>query len=357
MAELSYFGTANPKKMKKSYLILMHTLYWFYNFGWDDLIGHLFSKDGVFSWARMIHPMSVSQYLLFPLIFYINYFFILPRFFQRKQYRYTWIAWILLLISFIGLRYLIQEVLFLHWFGYTNYYKGTTFLYYVFDNIYFGGSLIVMSSLLWLVNGLITAEKEKTMLQEEKRLAEVSFLRNQINPHFIFNTMNNIYSLVYHRSEQALPAIEKLSGIMRYIMSDSDTDKTELSGEIKYLQNYIQLQSLRSADDAVVDFKMEGNPQGKYIAPLLLIPFVENGFKHGVINDVNHPLVIRIYIGDDSIELHCINKIKSGPKDHSSGIGLENVKRRLTLLYPYHHTLILDQTGADYTAKLKIKLS
>lgn len=193
-------------------------------------------------------------------------------------------------------------------------------------------------------------------MQEEKRKAEVSFLRSQVNPHFIFNTMNNIYSLVYHQSKKALPAIEKLSGIMRYVMKDSDAEKIELTKEIDYLKNFIELQSLRSKGDAKVDLMIGGNLNGKMIVPLLLIPFVENGFKHGVLNDETNPFKIKFSLEENKMTFFCSNKIAAGAKDESSGIGLQNVKRRLELLYPDNYQLQIHHDKNQYTSTLTINL-
>jgi LytS/YehU family sensor histidine kinase len=215
---------------------------------------------------------------------------------------------------------------------------------------------MVISFFLWLINDLIKTQKENTILQEEKRNAEVSFLRSQINPHFIFNTMNNIYSLVYHQSEKALPAIEKLSGIMRYVMKDNDGEKIELTKEIDYLKDFIELQSLRSVGEANVKFDIEGNTEGKMIAPLLLVPFVENGFKHGVVNDDENPFLINLIIEKNKLFFQCSNKIAVGRKDESSGIGLQNVKRRLELLYADQYHLNIDHSEKYYTITLNIEL-
>ncbi|MEO7311156.1 MAG: histidine kinase [Chitinophagaceae bacterium] len=342
--------------MKKAQVVLLHIVFWFYKFGFYETFGQFFHPDKKFDWSEYLSPLGLSHLIIFPVIFYLNYLVIMPRFFKTKQYKKALLGFIALLLLFVLIRYLVQELLFLKWFGSTNYADGTTIAYYIFDNTYFGGSIIVMSILLWLINDIIIKEKEKTILIREKRHAEISFLRSQINPHFIFNTMNNIYSLVYHKSDKALPAIEKLSGIMRYVMKDSDAEKIELTKEVTYLNNFIELQSLRSKDEAVVQFTVEGSTDGKMIAPLLLIPFVENGFKHGVTNDVAHPLIMKLFVAANTLKFVCINKISDGKKDESSGIGLQNVRRRLDLLYPGNYTLNVDQTTEQYSTQLTINL-
>lgn len=342
--------------MKKQTVILIHFFYWFYKLIGASLIGQFFYQKVTFDLKDFTQPLILSSIFLSFLIFYLNYFFVLPKYFKTKQYKKAWLGWLALLLLWISLRYLIEEVLFLHFLGVSNYFKGTPIIYYMFDNIYYALPPMVISFFLWLINDLIKTQKENTILQEEKRNAEVSFLRSQVNPHFIFNTMNNIYSLVYHQSDKALPAIEKLSGIMRYVMKDSGGEKIELTKEIGYLRDFIELQSLRSVGEAKVNFTVIGDAEGKMIAPLLLVPFVENGFKHGVLTDEENPFVIKLTIEKKNLTFLCSNRIAGGKKDESSGIGLENVKRRLELIYPHQYQLNIDHVDKQYTITLTINL-
>ena len=341
--------------MKKQTIILIHSIYWIYIIG-ANIGRQIFNNNTPFNLDDLLRPLKISFILLSFLIFYANYLFVLPKYFRTRQYTKAWIGWIILLALWIVLRYVIEEVIFLHLFGITNYFKDVPIAYYIFDNLFWGIPPLLASFLLWVTNDLIKTEKEKSKLQEEKRHAEVSFLRSQINPHFIFNTMNNIYSLVYHKSEKALPAIEKLSGIMRYVMKDNEEEKIELTKEINYLKDFIELQSLRSVGEANVQFTIEGDPEGKMIAPLLLVPFVENGFKHGVLNDDENPFLINLAIEKNNLTFRCSNKIAGGKKDDSSGIGLQNVKRRLELLYPDEYQLNIDHSEKQYTITLNIEL-
>jgi len=342
--------------MKKAHIILIHCLFWLYKFSSYQLVGQFVSSEIKFSLPDLLQPLNLSYYLLNFIVFYTNYLFILPHYFKAKQYTKAWIGWILLLVCFIFLRYLVEEVMFPKFIGIKNYTNATTIGFYIFDNIYYGAPIIIMSFFIWLVNDIITSEKEKTILAEQKYNAEVSFLRNQINPHFIFNTMNNIYSLVYLKSEKALSAIEKLSTIMRYVMKESDAKKIALSKETDYLNNFIDLQSLRVKGDSAVDFTINGETDNKMIAPLLLLPFVENGFKHGVTNDSERPFKIALTIKNNTIYFTCSNTIAIGKKDESSGIGLKNVKRRLALIYPNKHKLEITQINGEYKSHLVIEL-
>jgi two-component system, LytTR family, sensor kinase len=342
--------------MKKSLKILMHCLFWFYTFAWRELIGAMFySKESV-SLSYFLDPLALSHYILYPLTFYFNYFFILPRYYKKSKVAQSWVGWVLLLVSFIALRYLIQEVLFWHWLGIKNYNEGTTISYYIFDNLYYGGILIIMSTLFWILDDNIKSQKENLILLEEKKTAQLAFLKNQVNPHFIFNTLNNIYSLVSSKSDKALPSIEKLSQLMRYMYKESDAPQVSLQNEIDYIASFIDLQSIRLSNKESVQYSFSGNIGQYNIAPLLLIPFIENMFKHGILNQVEKPLQINIDIKNDTLFLSTSNYINTLHKDEASGIGLDNVKKRLALLYPDKHTLKIETKENIYTTNLQIKL-
>jgi two-component system, LytTR family, sensor kinase len=342
--------------MKRSLKIIMHSLFWFYIFAWREVIGSIFSAKEKLSLSYFLDPLALSHYVLFPIIFYFNYFFILPRYYKNRKIAQAWLAWILLLFVFIFLRYMIQEVLFWHWLGIKNYNEGTTISYYIFDNVYYGGILIIMSTLFWILDDNFKSQKENLVLLEEKKSAQLAFLKNQVNPHFIFNTLNNIYSLVSSKSDKALPSIEKLSQLMRYMYKDSDAPQVSLQNEIDYITSFIDLQRIRLSNKESIQYSFNGNIGQHKIAPLLLIPFIENMFKHGVLNQVEKPLQINIETKNDTLFLSTSNFINTLHKDDASGIGLDNVKKRLVLLYPDKHTLEIETKENIYTTNLQIKL-
>ena len=342
--------------MKKGVKILMHACFWFYTFAWRELIGGLFSDKRNYNLAYFLDPLAISHYILFPAVFYFNYFFVLPRFYKTRQIIKAWACWMLLLIAFIFIRYVVQEILFLQWLGIRNYTEGTSISYYIFDNIYFGGLLIVFSTLFWIVSDNISTQKEKIILLEEKKSAQLSFLKNQVNPHFIFNTLNNIYSLVSSGSDKALPSIEKLSQLMRYMYKDSEAEFVSLQNEKDYLDSFIDLQRIRLSKQESIQYIFEGSITDQKIAPLILIPFIENMFKHGILNQTEKPLIIKIIVRAKEIELQTSNYINTLHKDEASGIGLQNVQKRLSLLYPNNHTLTINNNGDLYICTLKINL-
>lgn len=196
-------------------------------------------------------------------------------------------------------------------------------------------------------------------LQAQQLDTEIKFLKSQISPHFLFNTLNNLFSIAQQKGNDELAdGISKLSGMMRYMIYESNVDRVSLQREIEYLQNCIMLHKLRYAEDEVkVVFDYPRVMEGVFVAPMLFIPFVENAFKHGV--SINHTSEIKISFAVNEKELifTCENTVYGTTRmgGESSGIGLENIKRRLALVYPGTHILEMHDRGGKYNVALKIK--
>ncbi len=200
------------------------------------------------------------------------------------------------------------------------------------------------------------SQKYKDELIKERQAGEIALLRSQVNPHFLFNTLNNIYSLVYNKSDEAPEAVMKLSSIMRYMLYDSNTDFVPVANEIEYLNSFIELQQLRITQRKYVDIKVLGAMENRTIAPMLLIPFVENAFKHG---DKNREpgIIIRLNLLDDRLIFtveNFLRKNNTNTPEDSGGFGLENIKRRLGLLYPDKHELKINLTDETFKIELTI---
>jgi LytS/YehU family sensor histidine kinase len=196
-------------------------------------------------------------------------------------------------------------------------------------------------------------------METEKLTAELAFLKSQINPHFLFNTLNNICSLARKKSDVTENAIIRLSQIMRYMLDDSHDTRVSLSKEVEYLHNYIELQRLRLTDKVKIQITVEGNPEFVLIEPLLLIPFVENAFKHGVSYLEEAEIRIELKIQETLLTFQVENNVirfAEAKPDPVSGIGLKNIKRRLDLLYPEKHALEIQDNGIKYHVMLRINL-
>jgi LytS/YehU family sensor histidine kinase len=205
------------------------------------------------------------------------------------------------------------------------------------------------------------SELIQSQLQANQLSTEIKFLKSQINPHFLFNTLNNLFSMAQEKGNDELAdGISKLSGMMRYMIYDSNANGVPLNKEIAYLEDCITLNKLRYADDEVkVIFGHPAQTGNAAIAPMLFIPFVENAFKHGVSIGHTSDIDISIVLSDHRLFFTCINPKYSAIKkmeDEKSGIGLENVKRRLDLLYPGKHNLQINEDEGKYIVKLEIDL-
>jgi two-component system LytT family sensor kinase len=189
---------------------------------------------------------------------------------------------------------------------------------------------------------------------------ELDFLRSQISPHFMFNLMNTLVSMARKKSELMEPSLISLSQLMRYMLYDSDGDQISLDKEIEYLKNYINLQLLRFGDNLRLNLFVSGNFEGYHIEPMLLIPFVENSFKHGAAM-IGEPIIdVAINMDENkrTLKLMVMNNIsrEEAVTDKNSGIGLTNVRRRLALLYPGNHSILIEKSDTTFIVNLEINL-
>lgn len=195
--------------------------------------------------------------------------------------------------------------------------------------------------------------------EQEKTDTELSYLKAQINPHFLFNTLNSIYSLAITKSNNTPDAIVKLSGLMRYVITDASHDFVPLEKEINYITDYIELQKIRLDDTVAVKYEIKGNVKGKQIAPLILIAFIENAFKHGVNPEEESAIDISVTIEGDSLLLAVRNNKVTHLQDGEvvNGMGIENATSRLQLLYPAKHTLEIQNQSTFFKVELTIDLA
>lgn len=209
-----------------------------------------------------------------------------------------------------------------------------------------------------LTNYLYSQEKAREQERRERLQSELSFLRSQISPHFIFNVLNSIVYLIRSRSPLAEPVTIKLSDQMRYMLYESADTQIPLEKELDYLKNYVELQKIRFEEDVDIRLNIENKAGAQIIEPLLLIPFVENAFKHGVGLIENPVIDIAVRFTEKELSFMVRNKVASGSpetKDNSSGIGLRNVIRRLELLYPDTHRLEVKQEDNWFTVHLSLQ--
>jgi two-component system, LytTR family, sensor kinase len=203
--------------------------------------------------------------------------------------------------------------------------------------------------------------RERQELENQTMQSELRFLKSQINPHFLFNTLNNLYALTLKKSEDAPEIVIKLSEMMRYMLYDCNEKQVLLSKEIEYLQNYLDLERLRQHKTTDIQFDVIGDIGQQTIAPLLFIPFLENSFKHGITNTLEASFIhIRLTAKGNQVEFDIVNsrpvQLPSTGMKRSGGIGLVNVKRRLQLLYPEAYQLDIQENPDTYHVTLKINI-
>ena len=196
-------------------------------------------------------------------------------------------------------------------------------------------------------------ELEKSMIQ-----AELSFLKSQIHPHFLFNSLNSIYYLALSKDDKAPEAILSLSDFLRFVTTESDQSRIPLEKEVKMLEEYIHLQGLRTSEKFDLQFQVVGALRDYSIMPLTFIPFVENAFKYGISANTDSFVHIEVKVNDGSLAFSCDNSVVSGVnnRNHSEGIGLENIRKRLELTYPEHYSLKIDADSQVFHVNLLIDL-
>jgi two-component system LytT family sensor kinase len=283
--------------------------------------------------------------------FYLNAYVLTPRLFVRKKYA----AYVALLALLFAAIMSVDAFLFIVVFGIPHFslLRGSVFHLSTFL------LAIAISTAFRLVKDRMAADRAAQQKQEENLKTELSFLRSQINPHFIFNILNNLVALEQMRSPELGPTILKLSSLMQYMLYETDEEKVPLNNEVEYLQSYIDLQRQRFGTKVPVTVSLEDEPCVYEIEPMLLIPFVENAFKHGV-GMIDHP-AIDIGLRVEGGILHFSVRNRYNPasaevKDKSSGIGLGNVSRRLKLLYGDQQVLHISREEGWFIVTLEINL-
>ena len=292
-------------------------------------------------------------------VVYINLMTLLPR--LSKTLR--WYVYGLLLLASLVFFVWINTQLFNNWSAYL--FKNLFFISYYnwWETVSFFIAFIVITSLLKLSKSWFAInDLQQRLLAIEKQKVDMELLalKAQVNPHFFFNTLNSIYSLSLDKDARLPSAVLQLSGIMRYYLYESKDERVSLEKELKILQDYIELQRIRSNEKLDMKMHIDGDIAGKKIAPLILITFVENAFKHGAKGGSGNPF-IHLNIVTKENELYFTLSNNKGTVDdielkEYNGIGLENVRRRLSLLYPNKHRLNIHDEADQFTVELKMNV-
>ncbi len=342
---------------QRNRVLLLHLSFWcvYLSFFFYQVSSH--QRGPEFNWEHVLTIVSI-QLTFAILIAYLNYFYFLPRFLSHKN------VWLYLLEFGVSFAIVMFTRIHLQRYLLDGYTHREEYLYdprFVIQVIAINLFIVIFVGLIRFAVDWFEFEAKQKAVENERLIAELNFLKAQINPHFLFNTLNNLYSLAYTKSENTTEVIAKLSQMMRYMIYDSNHPFVPLNKEIEYMQNYISLERLRLNNEIPISFGIEGNTENVMITPLIFITFLENAFKHGISNNQSGAWVtISIALNGRECTYEVKNsKIPSAQKnkEEKSGIGLQNVQRRLALSYPERYTLHVEDLPDSYFVQLKILLS
>jgi hypothetical protein len=307
---------------------------------------HIDWKTAIFNTG---HIVFTSLMILF---FYLNAYFLIPVYLNNRR---IW-QYMLILVALLFIWVLAASFLF----GPDKPHSGMAFhresLWVIFPFLFMWS----MGTVYRIVSDKVKTDQLLKEKENENLKTELSFLRSQVSPHFLFNVLNNMVALARLKSDRLEPSLIKLSGLMRYMLYESDEQKVPLEKEVEYVSSYIDLQKLRFGKDMKIQTRIEDFEGGKdLIEPMLLIPFIENAFKHGT-GLIDHPEIDISLSVDKGILEFCVKNKYNGDsieiKDKTSGIGLNNVMRRLNLLYDKRHSLAIEKEDGWFVVFLQLKL-
>lgn len=287
----------------------------------------------------------LSDALACSIIAYSNYYVLLPKIYGKGKYGLYILTVTVLIILVVLFRVYIQ--------GLTH--QSVSYTYFIRSVPAIGFYLI--STVIWFIVNLISAQRNEIELRNSQLASELKFLKLQLSPHFLFNTLNNIYSMAYFKDNNTAPAIMKLSEMMRHMLYEDQGRFVSLEKEIRFMENFIELWRLKLDEKPKIIFTHQGVKGSHRIAHLIFLVFLENAFKHG--NTINGTIEINMDINSrDMLFFHIRNDVIEARKtaEEESGVGLSNVKKRLNLIYPGKHELVLEQDATSFKVKLTLDL-
>ncbi|MEO0778933.1 MAG: histidine kinase [Bacteroidota bacterium] len=300
--------------------------------------------------------IELINVLFYGVVVYFNLFYLIPNYLSEKRF----VLYCLFLLLSVLLVTPIKMVIFYFLYTYVpeaqNTLVNNQILFFVSAFIFAGASTIVK-----IISDWVRYQRDRKELQTQTMQSELRFLKSQINPHFLFNTLNSLYALTLKKSDKAPEIVIKLSEMMRYMLYECNEKRVFLSKEVQYIRNYLDLEELRQGKDVDIDFLVKGQVGDQKIAPLMFIPFLENSFKHGLNNSIEQGFVhIELDVDRQGIHLSIENsKAETLPLQthrRSGGIGLVNVRRRLNILYPNQYELKIADAPNTYKVDLRIDL-
>lgn len=327
---------------------------------WNLSVDMLFDSSGK-RWEN-INAGGILFFLTFNIAYFsvyvLNYRVFAPRFLRLDKIPQFFLAFIAMVLCFASVRFFLEEVLTEYYFGVHNYYleRPNIVAIYLTDSAGYTMRPILFSSMVYL----FFRHREKTELLHELKVqhqeAQMSMLQSQIGPHFLFNTLNGFYSDLYDKNPEAANGILKLSQLLRYVTYEVKEDFMPLEKELKFLEDYLYFYKKRYENHFYVDLQINGEVGKQRIPSLILIHFVENVCKHGVIDDAKRPAKIQINIHKSYLEITTENNINSSEKYMDKGIGTENIKSRLDVLFKDDYELLYQSEDPVFKTYLKMPL-
>jgi sensor histidine kinase YesM len=290
-------------------------------------------------------------HLLWLALFYLNAFLFIPRFAYRRKVG----MYLLAILASIGVMLLVDALYFLLFIPRVDF---RLINYFAFNTLPIVFILISSTAYRLIIDRIETQQREKERIAENLK-TELSLLRSQVSPHFMFNVLNNMVALARKKSDLLEPSLIKLSQLLRYMLYETH-EKVPLQKETEYLQSYIDLQAQRFGKSVAIHSRFEIADGNQSIEPMLLIPYVENAFKHGVTMIQDPTIEIALQVNGNKLDFHVRNKFRAEGeevKDEASGIGMANVERRLRLLYPGKHRLTILREDPWFDVQLQIDLT
>jgi two-component system, LytTR family, sensor kinase len=289
----------------------------------------------------------------------VDYYFIVYSLFNRVLYKKGYFLFILAVLGIIAVSSLLRSELAV--FMNENYFMQgkqqppfSEILLSSFVNIFIWVLVLVTAKLIW---DKIQNQRYVQSVEKEKAVAELNFLKAQVNPHFLFNSLNSIYGYIDKNNKTARNILLQFSEMLRYQLYECNSDRVYLSKEIAYLRNYVLLQQYRKEESLVVQFNTDDDWEEFEIAPLLLVIFIENAFKYvSNFEDRENKIIISLHHKESKLDFSVFNTTENRRTNSSGGIGLANVKRRLDILYPGKHNLIIQKENDSFNVQLQIDL-
>jgi sensor histidine kinase YesM len=329
------------------YRLVQHLFFWL--FFYADVPATLFLDPPELGG---LHVPQLITFLLDIFVVYFNLYFLIPKLLLKNKARlYLALTFLTVLLSGILNNYVAAQ------YFYTEF-EGEIYISIpseVVNNFIFQASVLGTAIGINILKRFLRDRYKIEELENANLKTELAYLKEQINPHFLFNALNNIYVQTRKRPKEASESILLLSDLLRYQLYDCAKEKVYLKGELEYLKNYLKLDSFRK-NNAEIKFEINGNPNGKMVAPFIFIPFIENAVKHGLSIDNESFIRIQFDISKDKIIMTVENsKPQTSTPNRVGGIGLNNVKRRLDLLYPDTHDLTIEETKSTYKTQLILR--